>query len=107
MPLRLKLERDVRDPCVAWAKDHGWRHKRMHFGRGAARGWPDDYFYKDGVSVWVEFKRPGKALEPLQRLRHRDMRLGGLHPWVTDDITHFKAILRREHWNHFNPNEQL
>jgi hypothetical protein len=69
------LEADVRDPSKKLAIKHGVRHKRMHFGYGAAGGWPDDLFlFPDGHHWWVEFKRPGGKATGLQARVHDDIR---------------------------------
>jgi hypothetical protein len=53
-----KLEAEVRDPVVKWAKANGVLHERNHKGRGAGTGWPDDRFYfGQGRTYLVEFKR--------------------------------------------------
>lgn len=67
-------EGKVRAPVLRWAKKHGVLHIRMHMGRGASAGWPDDLFIKDGRAVWIEFKRPGKAPTPLQTRRIEELR---------------------------------
>lgn len=52
-------EDDVRDPVVKWAKANGVLHERNHKGKGAATGWPDDFFnFGSGHLYRVEFKRP-------------------------------------------------
>lgn len=69
------LEDDVRRPSKKLAIAHGVRHKRMHFGYGAAGGWPDDLFlFPDGHHWWVEFKRPGGKPTGLQERVHSDIR---------------------------------
>ena len=89
-----KLEKQVRDSCLSRAKKSGVQHKRMHFGHGAAAGWPDDFFYfglRD--AVWVEFKAEGKEASPLQREVHGHMRDHGQHVYVVDSVAQFEQIL--------------
>lgn len=90
---RLKLERDVRDPCVKWAKDHGWLHIRLHFGRGAARGWPDDIFVKRSRVVFVEFKRPNERPTKIQDLRGQTLLENGADYFWTNDVAAFKSLM--------------
>ncbi len=87
------LEADVRDPSVRYAKRKGVLHKRMHFGYGAARGWPDDFFADNGRSLWIEFKRPGATATELQLKIHAEMRAAGLTVYVVDDPEWFKRLL--------------
>lgn len=90
------LEKDVRDASVRYAKRKGVYHKRMHFGQGAARGWPDDLFVVGGRHLWVEFKRPGGKATPLQDKTHADMRAAGCVVHVVDDSEWFKRLLSYE-----------
>lgn len=60
-------EQRLRTRCIKYAKAHGWTHIRLHFGAGAARGWPDDVFLKHcRQAVFVEFKAPAKGLSEIQ-----------------------------------------
>lgn len=90
------LEKDVRDASVRYAKRKGVFHKRMHFGAGTARGWPDDLFVSSGKHLWVEFKRPGAIATPLQLKIHADMRAAGAVVHVVDDAEWFKRLLSYE-----------
>lgn len=60
-------EAKVRDPVVKWAKANGIGHIRLSFRPGVTVGWPDDLFLiPGGVTVMLEFKRPGKVPTPIQ-----------------------------------------
>lgn len=57
--VRPQLESSVENPVVAYAKKKGVLVRKMN-GLGF-RGWPDRLFiFRNGVSVWIEFKAPGK-----------------------------------------------
>lgn len=92
-----QTEAQVRDPTVKWAKRSGWKHKRMHFGRGCAAGWPDDLFYRSttcgSVSIWIEFKAPGKKATALQAHVHTEMQKDGLLVYVCDGFDSARAAL--------------
>lgn len=105
---RAITEDDVRKAAVRFAKELGGYHKRMHFGAGAATGWPDDLFlftpkkfhddagyYLHTISpcCWIEFKRPGKAATPRQLLIHAEMREYGQHVYVCDNIDSARIAL--------------
>lgn len=80
-----QLEADVRAGVVPFAKSLGVIHIRMHFGAGATTGYPDDLFlFPNGVSLWVEFKRPGKEAKPIQAFRIKELMDMG-HPAVVID----------------------
>ena len=80
-------EGKVRAPVLRWAKKHGVLHIRMHMGRGASAGWPDDLFIKDGVAVWIEFKRPLETPTPLQTRRIKELRAHGVYAGWFDDAS--------------------
>ena len=87
-------EKQVRDGCLSRAKKLGLLHKRMHFGHGAAAGWPDDLFVTwEGAHIWVEFKRPGGEASPLQKHVHEQMRERGCIVAVVDSGEKFTAVL--------------
>lgn len=63
-----RTEQAVRLAVIAEAKRLGVPHERNHKGPGAETGWPDDKFYIPGGKPWlVEFKAPGKFVEPGSR----------------------------------------
>ena len=93
-------EAKVRDKCLEYAEHKRLQtglvfHKRMHFGHGAANGWPDDLFVVCNCAHhwWVEFKREGGEATPLQAERHREMRLNGIDVCVINSLDGFKRKL--------------
>jgi hypothetical protein len=105
-----KVEKAVRNPSLAHAKRAGFKlstdelddfcgetgnagiYKRMHFGHGAATGWPDDLFmFRDGHHWWVEFKGEGKEPRPLQEHVHDNIVLMRGDVSVIDNFELFKA----------------
>ena len=99
--LEARLEKDVRNPSIKLAKAADVLHKRMHFGYGAAGGWPDDLFlFKNGHHWWVEFKRPGGEATELQKEVHRQMQARGVDISVIDSYENFVVELAlRRHSN--------
>lgn len=84
------LEADVRDKSIRLAKRWQVFHKRMHFGYGAAGGWPDDLFVMAYAHHWwVEFKRPGGTASELQLKTHAIMRDQGMDVSVIDTFEQF------------------
>lgn len=52
-------------------KEEGWLVEKVRFLNA---GYMDRiYIHLSGVVVWMEFKRPGKGLDPLQEIRRRDL----------------------------------
>ena len=106
-----KLEKAVRNPSLAYAKRKGFKlstaplreldlndfvgvHKRMHFGNGAAGGWPDDLFvFSGGHNWWVEFKGEEGAASALQKLVHDNLDLLDADVTICSSVEEFKAEL--------------
>ena len=77
--------------CKRWARAHGWWvHKFRSPGHNAS---PDDVFAKNGVVLWVEFKRPGKRPTEMQQKVINEMLAAGLDVVWVDNIEDFKAVL--------------
>lgn len=47
-------------------------------------GWPDLQAHKDGVTIFIECKRPGERPTPLQLYRHKQLRGAGFEVLVID-----------------------
>lgn len=86
------LEKDVQAKCVAKARAQGWWARKFSSAPGNTSV-PDYIFGRDGVVVFVEFKRPGGKPTPKQLDEHRRMREAGLMVYVCDDIDSFDEIL--------------
>jgi Casjensviridae endonuclease len=86
-----RLEADLQNAAVRWARAHGW-FARRHKGPGR-RSHPDYLFAKTGCVVWIEFKLPGNEPTALQRHEIAEMRSYGLTVYWVDDLQDFKAIL--------------
>lgn len=82
----------IEDTVVASAENAGWLVRKLSYvGR---RGAPDRWFMKDGVVIFVEFKRSGKKrADPLQQREHLRMRNAGFTVHVIDNIESGLALL--------------
>lgn len=87
-PIRKLLERDIQSACVRWMRARGyWARK---FSSPQNNAVPDYIFGRDGFTLFVEFKAPGKKPTELQEDEHKLMRAAGLGVHVMDDIEVFK-----------------
>jgi hypothetical protein len=73
-------ESSVEDEVIAFALNNGWIHRFMSY-RGR-RGCPDSFFFGYGRIVMMEFKKPGKGLDPLQIKEHARFDDVGVPVWV-------------------------
>lgn len=74
----------VEEPVTSYARSKGFLARKCQWiGR---RGAPDKLFSKKGRGVfWIEFKRPGKDLEPHQEREIKRMREAGMTVHVIDN----------------------
>lgn len=57
-------------------------------------GVPDFLYLRRGVYIWIEWKKPGEDLRPIQVIRIREMREHGAVVHVCDNLEDAKRILR-------------
>ena len=86
------LERQVERPAKAYAKERGWWLAK--FTSPGLNGVPDDIFIRNGVVIFIEFKRPGGELRPQQVKRIREMREHGAKVHVIDNLGDAYALLK-------------
>jgi len=78
-----------RKACEA-ARSLGWDNRKMD----SRRGDPDRLFFRKGVYVWCEFKKPGKTPTPLQRRRMLDLKERGERVLWADNVEDVIAYLK-------------
>lgn len=81
------LEKDIERKCSLWAIDHGWLVYK--FVSPSNRGVPDKIFLKKGRIVFVEFKRPGGKLSPLQIHQIKKLKSQAFTVLVIDHVEEF------------------
>lgn len=85
------LEIDIEDAVCKWAEEHGWLAPKLQWLNQT--GWPDRTFLKNGLTIWIEFKKPGGVTSKKQLYWARKIREhGGIH-YFCDDIETGIAIL--------------
>lgn len=78
---RLPLERIGEDKLRDWVEDFGGKALKLNLT--GERGWPDRLVCLLDVSpFFIEFKREGEDLEPLQLHRHAELRCLGIEVYV-------------------------
>ena len=89
------LEKDIEAKAVATARAEGWFSRK--FSSPANRGVPDRLFIKDGVTVFIEFKREGKHATPLQQRELDQLCAAGVTARVAHSVGEAMAILCAAH----------
>jgi hypothetical protein len=92
MPLESTIVRAAMD--LAEAK--GWIAVKMHGSAYAPRGFPDVTFFRDGVTKFVEYKRPGEGPSAVQKVWHAKLRAKGFAVAVIDRAKDTEAFLEGE-----------
>jgi len=81
-------EGDIKSEANAWATLRGWMNVGIKLA--TENGWPDHVYIRRGVTRWVEWKKPGGSLDPLQIERIQQMLDHGAEVRVFDNLQDFK-----------------
>lgn len=86
-----EVETGIEDRVVKFAKDAGWWVKK--FTCPGSSGEPDRIFIRDGVVLFIEFKKKGQTLRDLQRRRHKEMQsFGALVYWFDNEKEAYEVL---------------
>lgn len=87
----MALEANIELTICDEAEAQGWFQRKVSWiGRKSA---PDRVFIKNGRTVWIEFKRPGKRPTVPQSREADRMRKAGAEVYWCDDIPEGRRIL--------------
>ena len=84
-------ESTIEANCSKWAKGNGWLG--FKFSSPQQRGVPDRLYIKDGSTVYVEFKAPGKLPTKYQLHTIAKMQAKGATVHVIDDLKDFINVM--------------
>jgi Holliday junction resolvase len=71
-------------------EDRGWYVVKLI--QTNRNGIPDLLMHRDGVTRYVEVKRPGEKPRPLQEFRHKELRKAGIPIDVITDISQLSTF---------------
>lgn len=92
--VHLQLEKSVEGPVVKWSREHGWLAWKL-WGFNQV-GLPDRLFiFKFPVLVFMEFKRPGGRMRPLQDRIQKELALRGFSCYTVSKVENAIHILQR------------
>lgn len=87
-------EKNIENAVVKYAKANDCLARKMN-GLGF-RSWPDRLFVgPSGLCLWVEFKRPGGKVTPLQEAFHLEMLARNVIVHVVESVAGGKALVDR------------
>ena len=84
-------ESTIEKNCSTWAKNNGWLGYK--FSSPQQRGVPDRLFIKNGSTVYIEFKAPGKQATKYQLHTIAKMTAHGAIVHVIDNIGDFINVM--------------
>lgn len=87
------LEKQIETAGVGRARRKGWIAIKVGYN-----GWPDRQFIQRSVSPWIEVKRPGGKLTPLQAKKIEILRSAGVPVAVCYSADEMIAFLDSLSW---------
>jgi hypothetical protein len=85
-----KSEAEIQAGIIKEMRSRGWLVNKLV--QTTLNGSPDLIAHKDGRTVYIEVKRPGQKVRPLQDFRHRELRNHGIDIYVLVDIFQISMI---------------
>lgn len=87
-----KLEKEIEKKVCQYAQKKGFLTPKINVV--GERGWPDRLFIDpDGWHVYIEFKAPGKAPDPIQIYRQSELAKRNVMVLVVDDEEQGKSYV--------------
>lgn len=78
------LESQLKRSCTKQLIEWGWIVN--HTIQCSNNGWPDTQIYRKGVTLLIEFKRPGGKPRPLQSYRISKLKDQGFETLIVSDV---------------------
>jgi Holliday junction resolvase len=85
-----KSEAEIQAQIIKEMRSRGWLVNKLI--QTTLNGSPDLIAHKDGRTVYIEVKRPGQKVRPLQDFRHRELARYGISTYVLFDISQISCI---------------
>jgi len=90
----MSTEQQIQSKIKKYAESKGWIVIKTI--KLSEAGYPDLFMFKDGKTIFIEVKKPGGIISPLQELRQRQLREQGFTCEVIDNLEQFKNEISRE-----------
>lgn len=84
------LEKDIEKKVSEYAKKLGWLGAKLN--SESARGWPDRLYVRNGVTVFIEFKRKGGRISALQKKRLHDLEQQNMRAYTVWTVEEGKEL---------------
>jgi len=88
------LESKIEKDSVKEAKKHGWLSYKLLSQLN--KGLPDRIYIKNGKTIYIEYKQPGKTVTALQAKVHKTFNEYGVNVHVVTSVNETMEILNNE-----------
>jgi hypothetical protein len=89
----MSTEQQIQSKIKKYAEGKGWIVIKTI--KLSEAGFPDLFMFKDGKTIFIEVKKVGGVVSPLQELRQRQLREQGFTCEVIDNLEQFKNEISR------------
>jgi len=84
-------EQELQSKCIKYAKSKGWYVLKVI--KCNVSGFPDCTFFKDGITIFVEFKSANGLQSELQKYQQKLLENQGFKYYLVNNLIYFKEIL--------------
>ena len=90
----MNTEQQIQSKIKKYAEGKGWIVIKTI--KLSEAGYPDLFMFKDGKTIFIEVKKPGGIISPLQELRQKQLREQGFTCEIIDNLEQFKNEIERQ-----------
>lgn len=87
-------EQQIQSKIKKYAENKGWIVIKTI--KLSESGYPDLFMFKDGKTIFIEVKKQGGIVSPLQELRQKQLRRHGFICEIIYSLEQFKNEIERE-----------
>jgi hypothetical protein len=84
-------EQELQSKCIKYAKLKGWYVLKVI--KCNISGFPDCTLFKDGITIFVEFKSENGTQSELQKYQQKLLENQGFKYYLVNNLNYFKEIL--------------
>ena len=93
----LRGEASIQKSVITYARKKGCICIKLGgAGRFGSSGWPDYLILRDGLAIFIEFKKPGGRVTPLQAKKIEELCEAGFTATMCDEVESGKRIIDLE-----------
>ena len=85
------LESKIQASCIKYAKSKGWYVLKVI--KCNISGFPDSVLFKDGKTIFVEFKSEIGKQSELQKYQQKQLESQGFKYYLVNNLNYFKEIV--------------